>query len=65
MQFLFGYGMFSDIWAPLAEIVINLSVAIACGAKWGLPGILLGGLTKSGINSGYLETIFSIFPRIS
>ena len=61
MQFLFGYGMFSDIWAPLAEIVINLSVAIACGAKWGLPGILLGGL----INSGYLETIFSIFPRIS
>ncbi len=44
MQFLFGYGMFSDIWAPITEIVINLSVAIACGAKWGLPGVLLGGI---------------------
>lgn len=46
MQFLFGYGMFADIWAPLAEIVINLSVAITCGALWGLPGILLGGITS-------------------
>lgn len=46
MQFLFGYGMFADIWAPIAEIIINLSIAIICGYKWGLPGILLGGLTS-------------------
>lgn len=46
MQFLFGYGMFADIWAPIAEIVINLSVAITCGSLWGLPGILLGGITS-------------------
>lgn len=44
MQFLFGYGMFADIWAPISEIVINLTVAISCGAKWGLPGVLLGGI---------------------
>lgn len=46
MQFLFGYGMFADIWAPLAEITINLSLAITCGSLWGLPGILLGGITS-------------------
>ena len=58
MQFLFGYGMFSDIWAPLAEIVINLSVAIACGAKWGLPGILLGGLTSQVLIVGIWKPYF-------
>lgn len=46
MQFLFGYGRFADVWAPISEIVINLSVAILCGSKWGLPGILAGGLTS-------------------
>jgi len=46
MQFLFGYGLFADIWAPMAEIVINLSVAIFGGHYWGLPGILLGGITS-------------------
>lgn len=46
MQFLFGYGMFADIWAPIAEIIINLSIAIICGSMWGLPGILLGGITS-------------------
>lgn len=46
MQFLFGYGLFADVWAPIAEIVINLSVAIIGGHYWGLPGILLGGITS-------------------
>ena len=46
MQFLFGFGLFYDVWAPVAEIIINLSVATICGALWGLPGVLLGGLTS-------------------
>lgn len=46
MQFLFGYGMFQDVWAPVSEIVINLSVAIACGSLWGLEGVLLGGIVS-------------------
>lgn len=46
MQFLYGYGLFKDIWAPIAEIIINISVAIAGGAAWGLPGILLGSITS-------------------
>ena len=46
MQFLFGFGLFYDVWAPVAEIIINLSVATICGALWGLPGVLLGGLAS-------------------
>lgn len=46
MQFLFGYGMFADIWAPISEIIINLSIAIIGGYLWGLPGVLLGGISS-------------------
>lgn len=45
-QFLYGYGLFSDTWAPIAEICINLSTAIIGGFIWGLPGILLGGIVS-------------------
>jgi len=58
MQFLFGYGLFADIWAPISEIVINLSIAIICGAKWGLPGILLGGLTSQILIVGIWKPIY-------
>lgn len=46
MQFNYGYGLFWDVWAPIAEVVINLSVACGCGALWGLPGVLLGGIVS-------------------
>lgn len=58
MQFLFGYGMFSDIWAPITEIIINLSVAITCGAKWGLPGVLLGGILSQFLIVGIWKPIY-------
>lgn len=58
MQFLFGYGLFSDIWAPITEIVINLSVAITCGSIWGLPGILLGGIMSQLIIVGIWKPIY-------
>lgn len=45
-QFLYGYGLFWDVWAPLAESVINISVAIIGGYLWGLPGVLLGGISS-------------------
>lgn len=45
-QFLFGYGLFNDTWAPLTETIINLSVAIVGGTIWGLPGVLLGNITS-------------------
>ena len=46
MQFLFGYGLFYDVWAPIAEIVINLSVATVGGHLYGLPGVIMGGITS-------------------
>lgn len=58
MQFLFGYGMFADVWAPVSEIVINLSVAIACGSMWGLPGILLGGILSQILIVGIWKPIY-------
>lgn len=46
-QFLAGYGLFKDIWASIAEIIIYISLAIVCGYKWGLNGILLAAVIKS------------------
>lgn len=45
-QFLYGYGLFSDTWAPITEICINLAVAIIGGYLWGLSGVLLGGIVS-------------------
>lgn len=44
MQFLYGYGLFKDVWASIAEIIINLGTACIAGYFWGLPGVLLGGI---------------------
>ena len=45
-QFLFGHGLFADVWAPVAESLICLTVAIVGGSLWGLPGVLLGSATS-------------------
>lgn len=43
-SFLYGFGLFKDIWAPLTEAAIFLVVAIVLGAHHGLWGILMGRL---------------------
>lgn len=45
-QFIYGYGLFQDTWAPVTEVIINLIVAIVGGHFWGLPGILMGNITS-------------------
>jgi O-antigen/teichoic acid export membrane protein len=40
--FLNGYALFKDIWAPWAEGLINLGVAIGVGYYYGLLGVVLG-----------------------
>lgn len=42
--FLNGYGLFKDIWAPVAEALINIGASIIGGALWGLNGILGGAI---------------------
>lgn len=43
-MFLFGFGLFADVWAPVAQSIIYLSVAIIGGHFIGLPGIIFGSL---------------------
>lgn len=41
-QFIQGSGLFSDVWSPIAEVVILVLTSVCFGIYWGLPGILLG-----------------------
>ena len=43
-QFIYGYGLFYDTWAPIAESAIFLSGAICAGYFFGLNGVLFGGI---------------------
>ncbi|MCQ2094818.1 MAG: sugar transporter [Bacteroidaceae bacterium] len=58
IQFLYGYGLFRDVWAAIAEIIINLSVACICGHFWGLPGVLLGGIVSQILIVGIWKPYF-------
>lgn len=40
--FLNGYMLYKDVWAPVSEAIINLSVSIVLGIKMGLLGVVLG-----------------------
>ena len=41
-SFIHAKGLFGDIWAPVLEGFLNLSLSILLGAFWGLEGILGG-----------------------
>lgn len=41
-NFIYAYGLFSDIWAPAVEGVINITVAIVAGKYFGIAGIVAG-----------------------
>lgn len=45
-QFNFGFGLFSDIWAPAVEVVLSLLVSFAGGHYYGLPGVLAGSVVS-------------------
>lgn len=46
-QFLTGFGLFSDIGAPLAEGILDVAGAMLFGCFYGLPGILAGSLISN------------------
>lgn len=35
-----AYGLFQDVWAPIAEVLISVSLSLILGKFYGLPGIL-------------------------
>lgn len=46
-QFIFGYGLFYDVWAPAVESIIFIATSMICGSMWGLPGVLCGPLVST------------------
>ena len=48
-QFLFGYGLFYDTWAPIVESILFVLTSIILGMKWGLIGVLYGPIVSMGI----------------
>jgi len=53
-----GYALFSDIWAPIAEGVISLIVAIVGGYLWGIEGVLLGTIVSMSTIVGIWKPYF-------
>lgn len=41
-SFNYAHGLYADVWSAWAELIINVSITIICGLKWGIIGILLG-----------------------
>ena len=56
-QFIFGYGLFHDTWAPVATLVITVAVALLGGYLWGLPG---GRYSQLDNHYQYMETLSSL-----
>jgi O-antigen/teichoic acid export membrane protein len=44
--FNFAHGLYADVWSAWAELIINVTVTIICGIKWGIIGILIGKLAS-------------------
>ena len=37
-----SYGLFQDVWAPIIEVIINMTIAMVLGYFIGIQGVLLG-----------------------
>ena len=61
-QFLFGYGLFYDVWAPAVEAIIFIASAMIGGSLWGLPGVLCGPLVST-IVIVYLWKPYFLFSK--
>ena len=57
-QFLRGYGLFSDVWAPIVQSLIFLTIAIAGGYLYGLYGILCASIISIFLINGVWESYF-------
>jgi len=40
--FIGGFVIYKDVWAPIAEALINLVTSVIFGYLWGITGVLLG-----------------------
>lgn len=56
--FLYAYGLFSDIWAPVTESVLNLFFSIFLGYFFGLVGIFVGVLISQIVIANSWKAVF-------
>lgn len=61
--FLFGAGLFQDVWAPVVEIIVYFAVAVPCGFFYGLGGVLLGGIASMFV-IGWLWKPYFLYTRL-
>ena len=40
--FNYAHGLYADVWSAWAELIINITITVVFGLKWGIAGILLG-----------------------
>ena len=43
------HGLYADTWAAWTELIINVTITIVAGYKWGIIGLLLGKIVSTGI----------------
>ncbi len=60
--FINAYGLFGDIWAPVAECVLSIGLAIWWGSLHGLTGVILGPLVSMVLIIGVWKPIY-LFMR--
>lgn len=41
-SFNYAHGLYADVWSAWTELIINVSITIFGGLRWGIIGILLG-----------------------
>ena len=51
-SYIYATGLFQDVWAPIAEAILNVGLSILLGHFWGINGVLSGVL---------LSLIFIVF----
>lgn len=56
--YLNAYGMFQDVWAPVAEAAICLGLAFLLGSHYGLDGILAGQLISQIVIAKIWKPVF-------
>lgn len=57
-NFVSGYGLFQDTWAPIAEVVIFLLGVCVLGHLYEIQGVLLSGLISSVLIIGIWRPLF-------
>jgi len=57
-SFLSGYGLFKDVWAAIAESILNLSLSFLLGYYWGIEGVVAGAIIAQSVFIGIWKPYF-------